>query len=851
MRFLMILAYVLATLTTSAFFAPDARAVNLSWDAAGGGDADKASNWTPSQIPSLADDLTFGISNAYTVDWSNSISNVDTIDVSAGNVIFEDLGSTDLTTTGLLEVGDNSGGMATLALDGGTWTAGSSVRIGFQAADDGRIEVLDDAIFNTPTIAVGFRGDGELILTEGAIIATGNLNAASATSGSTNGTALIEVGDTFNVTGTTNLGASAGGTATLRVNGGKYTSGGATTINAGSLLEVLSGSYDADNSLTLASATSTLTVNGGELNANAGLNNSAAGNFNLLDGTLTVTGGAFQPNAGGVSDDYTIEGPTAVEMPHLVLGTGATATIADELKIGDTNQGTLTVNNGATVSNSLGTIGFASGSTGAVTVDGTGSTWTNSFNLLVGVAGTGTLDIQNGGTVTNTTGVVGVSNGSMGTATVDGAGSAWTISNDLLVGNSGSGILNIENGGAVSNVSGTIGSSSGSTGTATIDGVGSTWTNSGELTVGDLGNGTLTIQNGATVSNSLASIGSMSGSTGAVTVDGTGSTWTNSFNLLVGVAGTGTLDIQNGGTVTNTTGVVGVSNGSMGTATVDGAGSAWTISNDLLVGNSGSGILNIENGGAVSNVSGTIGSSSGSTGTATIDGVGSTWQNTSGLYIGGSDTAAGGTGSLNVQNNGLVEVDGELKVWEAGTVNLLGGTLDVTTLDLTEIGSTFNMTGGRLVVENVDGDLTNQGGTLAPGQLSGTPSPGTTTINGDYDQQSGALEVELGGLIAGTEFDMLDISGDVSLAGTLNVSLFGGFTLGIGDAFEFINIDGTRSGTFAGLTEGALVGSFGGTDLFISYTAGDGNDVSAHHREPTRRLQRRWHRRCRRLHRLA
>ena len=59
--------------------------------------------------------------------------------------------------------GDNSGGMATLAMDGGTWTAGGSVRIGLNPADDGRIEVLGDALFNTPTIAVGFRGDGDRI----------------------------------------------------------------------------------------------------------------------------------------------------------------------------------------------------------------------------------------------------------------------------------------------------------------------------------------------------------------------------------------------------------------------------------------------------------------------------------------------------------------------------------------------------------------------------------------------------------------------------------------------------------------------------------------------------------------
>ncbi len=33
-------------------------------------------------------------------------------------------------------------------------------------------------------------------------------------------------------------------------------------------------------------------------------------------------------------------------------------------------------------------------------------------------------------------------------------------------------------------------------------------------------------------------------------------------------------------------------------------------------------------------------------------------------------------------------------------------------------------------------------------------------------------------------------------------------------------------GTFSGFGEGDMVGNFAGTDLFISYTAGTGNDIS-------------------------
>jgi hypothetical protein len=34
------------------------------------------------------------------------------------------------------------------------------------------------------------------------------------------------------------------------------------------------------------------------------------------------------------------------------------------------------------------------------------------------------------------------------------------------------------------------------------------------------------------------------------------------------------------------------------------------------------------------------------------------------------------------------------------------------------------------------------------------------------------------------------------------------------------------TGQYDGLAEGALVGNFGGEDLFITYTAGSGNDVA-------------------------
>jgi hypothetical protein len=76
-------------------------------------------------------------------------------------------------------------------------------------------------------------------------------------------------------------------------------------------------------------------------------------------------------------------------------------------------------------------------------------------------------------------------------------------------------------------------------------------------------------------------------------------------------------------------------------------------------------------------------------------------------------------------------------------------------------------------------------------------SPGTLTINGDYTQgAAGVLNIELGGTTQGVNYDLLQVTGTANLGGTLNVSLFGGFTGTAGDLFDVITY-GSRTGNFA------------------------------------------------------
>jgi hypothetical protein len=151
--------------------------------------------------------------------------------------------------------------------------------------------------------------------------------------------------------------------------------------------------------------------------------------------------------------------------------------------------------------------------------------------------------------------------------------------------------------------------------------------------------------------------------------------------------------------------------------------------------------------------------------------------------------------------------------------------LDVTSIDNTNGGS-FNFTGGTLKVDSFTGDLALTGGTLAPGN-----SPGLTTVLGDYSMDiNSTLQMELGGLIPETEYDVLDVTGMMDLGGTLEVLLYGGFNPDVGDTFDILNW-GSLTGMFDFLVMPTLMnGLFWDTsDL---YTTGELSVGSATVPEP-------------------
>ena len=306
------------------------------------------------------------------------------------------------------------------------------------------------------------------------------------------------------------------------------------------------------------------------------------------------------------------------------------------------------------------------------------------------------------------------------------------------------------------------------------------------------------IEGGGDVVNQLGGyVGFEAGSNGSATVTGAGSTWANDF-LYVGYNGTGTLDVSSGGSVTSSLGSVGYR--STGSIAISGSNSQWEVTELLLVGEHGNGELTVQSGGNLSSKDLYLGSFSDSEGTVTVTGSGALLQNSGSLYVGGTNNGPGGAGTLNIADNALVTVDDTLYTWADGAVNLSGGKLKTSALDIA--AGAFQMTGGQLAADVVTGSLTNDGGSLAPGD---TTLAGLTTIAGDYTQLADAtLEIELGGQLAELQYDQLVISGSANLAGTLTVDLLdlgaGIFAPTLGQTFDVLEVGASLSGVFTDLS---------------------------------------------------
>lgn len=250
------------------------------------------------------------------------------------------------------------------------------------------------------------------------------------------------------------------------------------------------------------------------------------------------------------------------------------------------------------------------------------------------------------------------------------------------------------------------------------------------------------------------SIGQSSSHHGLFVITGPTAVFNPTFNnLFVGRNGTGELRVENGGTLngSGTLRIAGDSSGAEGTVLVSGANSSLALAT-IFVGQQGTGTLTIQAQGEVSNTTTRIGMTSTAQGTALVTGSGSSWTQDT-LSIAGTSLEAGGEGTLTIQNEGSVVVNGDFRIWEDGELRL--DNLSTMTVDTGsfELGSTFAYT-----------------------LESGTATSAAFTANSDLG-------------IGGAQFDLL---------------LGNSFSAQIDDVFAIMGYE-TLTGTFSGLGNGAVI----------------------------------------------
>jgi hypothetical protein len=159
-----------------------------------------------------------------------------------------------------------------------------------------------------------------------------------------------------------------------------------------------------------------------------------------------------------------------------------------------------------------------------------------------------------------------------------------------------------------------------------------------------------------------------------------------------------------------------------------------------------------------------------------------------------------------VQNSGVFQIVGTGMVLGAPFVNEAGGVLDVQS-GYTSVSGRFTHSEGAVLQGYGQLDLSGALIQAFDGDVNPGTSPGLLKIVGNLPQSTlSNINIELGGLVAGSNYDRLEVSDTATLDGTLNVALVNGFTPSPGDSFAVLTY-GARSGTLAALNVPALGGT--------------------------------------------
>lgn len=565
--------------------------------------------------------------------------------------------------------------------------------------------------------------------------------------------------------------------------------------------------------------------------------------------TLTIPVGTMQTNGSAIiGNEATAVGKVVVAGPGTVW---ALTSSALPLTVGRYGTGTLEISAGAKVT-SAGTsiIGDQSGANGTLNVFAAGVLTTDKLQLgdfsidanalsngvlnidgagsAVHVSGSasnvglGTINVTNGGLLETATAQnhsdttrIYSSTGQGNTVNVNGVGSRFVMHTDFELG-AGRGIgtgtadttLNIGAGALVSTAQnaliGDVSAIATNMSYANVMGKGSRWDVGNDLTIGGNTTGNLTIADGAQVTSHRTSVnhGSVnlngtptaqgalttgklskfsSDSSGQITFDGgllRASAYAPDF---ISDFTPGQLDISTGGATIDSNGhYIGTDNmfTGVGALTKTGAGTLALTADNLYAGGTviSAGRLQLGNQGITGSVTGDI-----------VDNAALVIKRLDAVALNGTIS---GTGSVAQAGSGITTFTGSNSY--TGTTQVATGTLLVngnqtTATGLTTVASGATLGGNGTLGGNV---LVQNGGTLAPGASVGTA--GTLTTGSLTLSPTSVLAVDLGraGAVGGRFNDLVKVTGDLVLGGTVNVTEPEGGTFGAG-VYRLIDYTGT------------------------------------------------------------
>ncbi len=691
----------------------------------------------------------------------------------------------------------------TTALNGSVTTTGGSTL---------RLEADAFCCTATVTVATGFTNLGTIELT--AVNAGGTTAQLTVTSGT-----LVNA-----PTGQINILAGAGGARTLSAaldNQGTLTVAHALTLSKASAAHQNSGTIavtGGDLTLTQSGTSPSFTTSGTIAIASGFTISVNSGTFNYAGGTIGGLGTlAFSGATAALTPDLTNDTLALSFLNSTVDGPGTLGNAVGRTLVVQTstlnaplaNQGVVTLR-GTTALN--GVVTTTGGSTLRLEADAFCCTAT--VTVATGFTNLGTIELT-AVNATGTTAQLTVTSGTLVNAptgqinVLAGAGGARTLTaqldnrGTLTVGH----LLTITMASAAHQNSGTIAVTGGDL-TLTQSGTSPSFTTSGTIAIAsgftfNVNSGTFNYAGGAIGGQGLLAF---SGATATLTPDLTNDTLTLSF-LNGTVNGPGTLGNAVGRTLVVQTSTLNAPFANQGVATLRGT----TALNGSVTTTAGS-TLRLE--GDAFCCTATVMVANGFTNLGTIEltavnagGTTAQLTVTSGTLVNGPTgqidvlTGAGGARTLTAEldNQGKMLVGEALAINRSSSTHTNSGTIDLaagTTLSVTGTGTSLTNApsgtiggSGGLNVSTVA--FTNDGG-IVPGT-----SAGLLQVTGAVPMSATAvLNIELGGLAAGTLHDQLAVSGAATLGGTLNVTLIGGFTPSIGNTFTILTA-GSLTGTFA------------------------------------------------------